>query len=223
MAVRSSRNDLKAHQAYIDQLFVLQKNNKPKISNAPHYQQEQVKTLEKQPVYEEGFIASQPKIQYKYSNIMDIIDDKMKDINALSENLKSNLNFCETSIRDLNQLRTQLKQELHGEMTKYDHRITEIEKRQMIPGPKGDPGERGPPGAQGKVGPKGLSGKRGAQSLMELNDVDIEISQLKDGCVLMWQAKQKKFVPVLLEDETEEDDNEKEPVSKKQRPAKIQL
>jgi len=56
-------------------------------------------------------------------------------------------------------------------------------------GPKGDDGEPGEPGAQG---PRGAAG---AKKLSELTDVNLD--GLDDGAILVWSAKEKKFVVSL--------------------------
>lgn len=87
--------------------------------------------------------------------------------------------------------------ELEGVVLNLSKRIDAIEKfLQTLPssgvkGPKGETGEPGETGAQG------AKGKDGAKTLAALTDVDF--SGLSDGAVLVWSAKDKKWV-VSLED-----------------------
>lgn len=61
-----------------------------------------------------------------------------------------------------------------------------------IPGPKGPKGDDGEPGEMGPQGPRGASG---AKKMAELTDVNLD--GLDDGAILVWSAKEKKFVVSL--------------------------
>jgi hypothetical protein len=55
-------------------------------------------------------------------------------------------------------------------------------------GPKGDKGDEGEPGPQGPQGPRG----KGASKLTDLSDVNLD--GLDDGAILMWSAKDGKWI-----------------------------
>jgi hypothetical protein len=59
-------------------------------------------------------------------------------------------------------------------------------------GPKGDKGEDGEPGEPGAQGPRGAAG---AKSFKELSDVNLD--GLDDGAIMVWSAKEKKWVVSL--------------------------
>ena len=66
-------------------------------------------------------------------------------------------------------------------------------------GVKGPKGDTGPPGADGADGPPGIQGPRGkgASKVSEVGDVNLD--GLDDGAVLVWSAKEKKWVVSLEE------------------------
>ncbi len=69
-----------------------------------------------------------------------------------------------------------------------------------VKGPKGDKGDKGEDGEAGDPGipgPQGAKGKDGARSIAELKDVNLD--GLEDGAILMWSAKDKKWVVSLEE------------------------
>ena len=95
--------------------------------------------------------------------------------------------------------------EFESVVTNLLQRIDTIEKYlQNLPpptgskGPKGDAGEQGEQGEPGPVGPQGAKGKDGVKTLAALADVNLD--GLDDGAVLVWSAKDKKWV-VSLEEE----------------------
>jgi hypothetical protein len=96
--------------------------------------------------------------------------------------------------------------ELEAVVTNLLQRIDTIEKYlQTMPPPsaavkgtKGEQGEQGEPGEPGPQGPQGPKGKDGAKTLSALTDVNLD--GLDDGAVLVWSAKDKKWV-VSLEEE----------------------
>lgn len=98
--------------------------------------------------------------------------------------------------------------ELEAVVTNLLNRIDAIEKYlQNLPapaaagvkGPKGDAGEAGEAGEPGPQGPQGSKGKDGAKSLSAL--IDVNLDGLDDGAVLVWSAKDKKWVVSIEEDE----------------------
>lgn len=96
--------------------------------------------------------------------------------------------------------------EITAALTNVLQRIDTIEKYlQTMPppsagvkGPKGDKGDKGEDGEPGEPGPQGPRGKDGAKTLSALTDVNLD--GLEDGAVLVWSAKDKKWV-VSLEEE----------------------
>ncbi len=93
--------------------------------------------------------------------------------------------------------------ELEAAVTNLLQRIDTVEKYlQALPPPstgvKGLQGLKGEDGPAGETGPQGPRGKDGAKSMAELKDVNLD--GLDDGAVLVWSAKEKKWV-VSIEEE----------------------
>jgi len=95
--------------------------------------------------------------------------------------------------------------ELEAVVTNLLQRIDTVEKylQNMPPpstgikGPKGDKGDQGEPGEQGEPGAQGAKGRDGAKTMSALTDVNLD--GLDDGAVLVWSARDKKWVVSLEE------------------------
>jgi hypothetical protein len=94
--------------------------------------------------------------------------------------------------------------EVEATISNLLHRIDAVEKYLQnmpppvasgVPGPKGPKGDKGDEGIQGEMGPQGARGAPGAKKLSELTDVNLD--GLDDGAILVWSAKEKKFVVSL--------------------------
>jgi hypothetical protein len=90
-----------------------------------------------------------------------------------------------------------------SELDSISQRLTAIETYlQTLPqptaGPRGPIGPSGEQGEKGEQGPAGPKGKDGASTIAALKDVNLD--GLDDGAMLVWSAKDKKWV-VSLEEE----------------------
>lgn len=113
-----------------------------------------------------------------YTNVMKYIDDKLRDIKILEDQMKSTIQAVTQAVDKIKQQPIVPPQQ------------------QSVKGEKGDPGPQGPQGPQGKPGLKGAKGDT-IKSLSSIPDVDV--SQLKNGSVLVWSEEKKKWVTQVFE------------------------
>ena len=103
--------------------------------------------------------------------------------------------------------------EIHALKHLINTKMTNNPSQEIIKGSKGDKGDQGPSGAPGPRGPMGPAGKPGSRGVKgskgdgvnKITDlVDVDISNLVDGSVLVWRSKLNKFVPETIFEADEE-------------------
>jgi hypothetical protein len=119
------------------------------------------------------------KDEKKFVNVMEFITNKLTTVNELEKKLKDSLLEIEKVINEIKNIKVN-------------------EAPVAVKGPKGDQGIPGVPGAPGKIGPRGLRGQT-VNKISQLADVDT--SNIKDGCALIWSEKDSKWVTQNIFDE----------------------
>jgi len=118
------------------------------------------------------------KVDGKYTSIEKYVESKLQTIKDLESKLKLTIIEIEQAVQKLASSKPQ-------------------NSEKSIQGPKGDPGIPGAPGPigpPGKIGPKGLKGPKG-DTITKLSMIqDIDMTDIKNGSVLVWNESKNKWV-----------------------------
>ena len=137
-------------------------------------------TLNANEIWAESINIRKPDSR-EYNNIMEYIDNRVNELKNLETNMKETISAVNDALVKLKNIPDL--QQTSNEPAKDGEK-----------GDKGDTGSQGPQGPQGKTGNQGLRGQKG-DSIKKLSSIpDIDISDIKDGSVLMWSESKKKWI-----------------------------
>lgn len=115
------------------------------------------------------------KIGNQYVDILKFVDSKLAEVKLLEQKMNHTIATINNTLKCIEQYKTSTPS--GGPQ-----------------GPVGPQGLQGPPGPPGKIGKTGLKGPKG-DSVSKLASIpDIDVSELVDGCALVWSESKAKWV-----------------------------
>lgn len=135
------------------------------------------------------------KQKTKNIDIMELIDQKLQNVNLMEQKMNQALMEIQRSIQEINILKNS---------TPSPSELQSVQGDRGERGERGEPGPVGPQGAPGKIGPRGLRGLKGEKgdSITQLSLMtDVDLKGLKSGDVLVWDGDSEKWMPQSIFDE----------------------
>lgn len=131
------------------------------------------------------------KITRKNVDIFDFVTKRLETVNLLEKKMQGMIGEIEKAVQEIHTMKENLGAVSSGT----------AEPVEGPEGPIGPQGPQGPPGPAGKVGPRGLRGMRGEGATKISLMTDVDVSELKDGCALIWSSDAKQWQAQSIFDE----------------------